>query len=138
MEELYHRCMTEVPMSFFFTTVTGRIVEVKAEHLPDTSPYSLKFSNTTNLAIMEPLRAKREVSTILPANVLRYLQSTVWSTPGAEKCGGSSTDGACDPRFVPSFLDCFVLLKGQSVPEIASSTRPSNPMINFRSFKLLL
>lgn len=106
MEELYHRCMTEAPLNFLFTTITGRVVEVNAEDLPETSPYSPRFDPKAKPATMDPL--ERGPLT-LPAVVVNYLRANVWNTPEADEVDASTTDGAFDPRFVPSFFptaDC--------------------------------
>jgi hypothetical protein len=85
MEELYHRCKTNAPMDFLFTTMSGHVVEVNSRDLPSTSPYSPRFDPKIKLPTME----QRGPFT-LPASVLTYLKS--------KKLQVDSTDGSSDPK----------------------------------------
>ena len=89
MEELYHRCKTNAPIDFIFTTNTGQVVEIKAEDLPVTSPYSPNYDPCA----MAPSNLDGEMQ--LPAEVVRYLKTKKLQ---AEALDASSTDGSSDAK----------------------------------------
>jgi hypothetical protein len=75
MEELYYRRKTNAPMDFIFTTNTGQIVEIKAEDLPVTSPYSPNY----HPSLMAPSNLDGKMQ--LPAQVVRYLKTKSYKLP---------------------------------------------------------
>jgi hypothetical protein len=115
MENLYHRCKTNAPITFLFTTTAGHPVEVKAEDLPATSPYSPLYDPSTELAIMDQRNDFK-----LPREVVHYLHK-------------SSTDGAADttPTTPPpsnasqSTGQCSSSLASPTLVLVSQSTSPS-------------
>lgn len=117
MEELYHRCHTKAPLEFIFTTNTGQVVEVKAEDLPVTSPYSPKYDPKA----MARYRGLDVETGELPAEVVRFLKDKKLR---AEDVDASTTDGTSDTKS-PSLEDHIA--SGQSSQKCSPSS--SNPLL---------
>lgn len=88
MEEMYHRCKTGAPMAFLFTTISGHVVEVKAEDLPVTSPYSPKYDPHVKVANME-----EDQHCKLPAEAATYLKTKKLQIEELDAC---TTDDPSD------------------------------------------
>jgi hypothetical protein len=87
MEELYHRCKTSAQMDFIFTTDKGQIVEVAAEDLPISSPYSPNYDPYAKEAA--------DPEDGLPAEVVRYLRLKKMHPETADP---SNIDGPSDRK----------------------------------------